>query len=152
MAKHAHDFAPLDGFLAVLPTLPRALLAVLTSRLIDAMDEIDGDPDDMQANGDELDGNPAEDDFWPHIEALPMPGCPFSDGMEPEEDFGAEEAGEPEGWIWPAIADRDAARDQLKRIRLTRCDRKKELWCEPSIPTRRQLLTRKRGVPLRSRA
>ncbi|WP_267395013.1 MULTISPECIES: hypothetical protein [unclassified Sphingomonas] len=31
--------------LAVLPSLPRAELARLTERMIDRMDEIDGDPD-----------------------------------------------------------------------------------------------------------
>lgn len=36
---------PLDAMLAVLPSLPRPLLARLTQRLIDRMDEIDGDPD-----------------------------------------------------------------------------------------------------------
>lgn len=35
----------LAAMFAVIPSLPRPLLARLTARLIDRMDEIDGDPD-----------------------------------------------------------------------------------------------------------
>ena len=34
-----------DTMLSVIPSLPRAVLARLTERMIDRMDEIDGDPD-----------------------------------------------------------------------------------------------------------
>lgn len=36
---------PLDAMLAAIPSLPRPILARLTARMIDRMDEIDGDPD-----------------------------------------------------------------------------------------------------------
>lgn len=38
-------FASLEAALAIIPTLPRSMLARLTERMIDRMDEIDGDPD-----------------------------------------------------------------------------------------------------------
>jgi hypothetical protein len=50
--------------------------------MIDRMDEIDGDLD-LELNGDELDGSPAEDDFYDHSENwLRHPGCPVSDPGE----------------------------------------------------------------------
>lgn len=45
MATIPHSAAPLDMLLSALPSLPRPLLARLTTRLIDRLDEIDGDPD-----------------------------------------------------------------------------------------------------------
>lgn len=42
---------PLDALLSVLPSMPRPILARLTARLIDRLDEMDGDPDD-EDNGD----------------------------------------------------------------------------------------------------
>ena len=50
MATHSHDLGrasalPLDALLASIPSLPRPLLARLTARLIEHMDELDGDPD-----------------------------------------------------------------------------------------------------------
>lgn len=36
---------PLEALLSVIPSLPRPILARLTARLIDRLDEIDGDPD-----------------------------------------------------------------------------------------------------------
>lgn len=54
-------------------------------------DEDDGDPD-LEANGDELDGSGAEDDFGPHSAgAFPGPGCPIADpdfGVEDEQGYG----------------------------------------------------------------
>lgn len=41
----AYEAAPLDVLLASVPSLPRALLSRLTARMIDRMDELDGDPD-----------------------------------------------------------------------------------------------------------
>ncbi len=37
---------PLDLLLAAVPSLPRAILARLTARMIERLDEIDGYPDD----------------------------------------------------------------------------------------------------------
>ena len=41
----------IPAMLAVIPSLPRPLLARLTAHLIDRMDEIDGDPD-LEDGGD----------------------------------------------------------------------------------------------------
>jgi hypothetical protein len=39
------DTTPLDVLLASVPSLPRAILSRLTARMIDRMDELDGDTD-----------------------------------------------------------------------------------------------------------
>jgi hypothetical protein len=41
----AYDATPLDVLLASVPSLPRAILSRLTARMIDRMDELDGDTD-----------------------------------------------------------------------------------------------------------
>lgn len=41
----ACEAIPLDVLLASVPSLPRALLSRLTARMIDRMDELDGDTD-----------------------------------------------------------------------------------------------------------
>ena len=46
-----------------------------------------------------------------------------SKGFDPEEDFGGEEAGEPEDYSIEAFSDPDALRENRARIRRTRCDR-----------------------------
>ena len=46
--------------------------------LIAFLDEIGGDPD-LEANGDELDGNASEDDFMYHAIADTGAGCPIAD-------------------------------------------------------------------------
>ncbi len=46
-----------------------------------------------------------------------------SKGFDPEEDFGGEEAGEPEDYAIEAFSDPDALRENRARIRRTRCDR-----------------------------
>ncbi|WP_206378728.1 hypothetical protein [Sphingomonas paucimobilis] len=45
---------------AAIPSLPRAELARLTERMIDRMDEIDGDPDLEHLLEDDEDGNDCE--------------------------------------------------------------------------------------------
>jgi hypothetical protein len=118
---------PLDVLLATIPSLPRPVLARLTTRLIEHMDEMDPDPD-----------------------------------LEPETDYGAEELGECDG-IGPdmrPIADREAYRDHLKRIRRNRCWSRRTTWGtrefhlyrEPDVPSRRNILRRKRGMPRSPRA
>lgn len=42
---HEHASAPLPAILAAIPRLPRPILSRLTARLIERLDEIDGDPD-----------------------------------------------------------------------------------------------------------
>lgn len=46
MATRAHQPEPIDVLLAAIPGLPRALLDRLTARMIERLDEIDGNPDD----------------------------------------------------------------------------------------------------------
>jgi hypothetical protein len=77
--------------LAAIPSLPRAELARLTDRLIERMDELDGDPD-VELNGDEADGSGcSEDEFYPQANWQLHPGCPISDPGEDEHDREVEE-------------------------------------------------------------
>lgn len=69
---------PADIALALIPSLPRAHLERLVQQLVDRMDDADGDSD-VEANGDELDGGNAEDDFGVLANWLHGPGCPISD-------------------------------------------------------------------------
>lgn len=95
-----HPTAPLDTLLAVLPTLPRPLLARVAARLIDRLDEIDGDPDMEEDNEDrgidtgEPDYRPPPSHMRTHLRRLYGPGCIDSDS-----DYGGEEAGEAENGI-----------------------------------------------------
>jgi len=58
MATKAYHLEPLDVLLAAIPSLPRAVLSRLTDRLVERLDEIDGDCDredydtDLEDNGD----------------------------------------------------------------------------------------------------
>jgi hypothetical protein len=52
--------APVNIMLAAIPSLPRAELAQLTMRMIDRMDDIDGDPDLEHLRDDDEDGNDHE--------------------------------------------------------------------------------------------
>lgn len=62
MATIPHSAAPLDVLLSALPSLPRPLLARLATRLIDRLDEMDGDADLEEGNDLELtDGREVED-------------------------------------------------------------------------------------------
>ncbi len=88
MATVLHSSAPLDVLLSALPSLPRPLLARLTTRLIERLDEIDGDPDFQQADGDELDFNAAEDDFCDHSGWKAEAGGPLSDPGEDDDPGG----------------------------------------------------------------
>ena len=72
---------PAVAMLAIIPSLPRPELARLVQRLIDRMDDMDGDPD-LEGNGDEEDHTGGEDDFhnaaWRPL-SWGGPGCPVSD-------------------------------------------------------------------------
>ena len=65
MATHAHDFGrasalPLCAVLGAIPSYPRPVIERLVARLIDHLDEQDGDPD-LEPTGDEFeDDDPAE--------------------------------------------------------------------------------------------
>lgn len=112
-------------------------------------DEEDDDP--RERNGDEQDHNGSEEDFVTH--ASSGTGCPISD---------------PDGEEAPdfrAIADPEAYKENVTRIRRTRCyqrfyryrqggagqavrePRGWMLYRSPISPTKRSLLRRKRGVP-----
>lgn len=52
--------APVSIMLAAIPSLPRAELARLTMRMIDRMDDIDGDPDLEHLRDDDEDGHDHE--------------------------------------------------------------------------------------------
>lgn len=52
--------APVSIMLAAIPSLPRAELARLTMRMIDRMDDIDGDPDFEHLRDDDEDGHDHE--------------------------------------------------------------------------------------------
>ena len=83
---------------AAIPSLPRAELERLAERVIETMDDLDGDPD-VEANGDELDGSMGEDDFHQHgADTLGLPGNP--DEAEDDDPAGgaADDQGEPEEW------------------------------------------------------
>jgi len=54
------DLASVTSLFAAIPSLPRAELARLTTRMIDRMDEIDGDPDHEDAHEDWEDGHDRE--------------------------------------------------------------------------------------------
>jgi len=67
-----------------IPRLSRHDLESLTERLIDELDDRDGDLD-IEPNGDERDGSMAEDDFhYQNEHWRGYPGCPFSDPGEEE--------------------------------------------------------------------
>lgn len=67
----------------ILAQFERPQLEGFISVAISLLDAIDGDPDE-EVNGDELDGNPAEDEFMYH--GGYGPGCPVGDPGEDEHD------------------------------------------------------------------
>lgn len=82
---------PLDVFLAALPSLPRPILSRLTARIIERLDELDGDPDEEATN----------DEGEPDFRTLPKrrrktrqrrygPGCILSDDDSAEDDRGCD--------------------------------------------------------------
>jgi hypothetical protein len=82
--------APLDLMLASIPSLPRPLLSRLVHRMIERLDNLDGDSD-LELAGDETDGSlAAEDEFQSHYGYLP--GCPVSDPAEPDDEDRCEAA------------------------------------------------------------
>ena len=164
---------PMPAVARILARFEREQLAGFIAVALDLIDTLDGDPDLENATD-------LEDDFALSRQALSYdtgPGCATTDtgeeddndsgveddpkGIDPEEDLGAEERGEPEDWQEPPVADPDAHREQMLRIQQTRCfpllDRSTRringhmLLVEPTVPTKGQLLRRKRGVPKRPR-
>ncbi len=150
---------PLDLILSAIPSLPRPLLSRLTARLIEHMDEMDGDPDAEQTSDE------GEPDF---ITKAPSggPGCLISDPDYGAEDMGEDCRGGDVCEDYRPIADPQAYDQHRNRIRHTRtylarridCRRwggtileDRRLFQEPSVPSKRQLLRRKRGMPRRPR-
>ena len=81
--KGAAAKLPLDLILDAIPSLPRPLLARMVQRMIDRIDEMDGDTD-VEANGDEGDHSNSEDDccpIWASGTELGA-GCPYADAGE----------------------------------------------------------------------
>ena len=73
----------LDTLLTTLPSLPRPILARLTARLIDRLDDIDGDPDLEDATNAEDEGLcPATLRYGPQGGC----GCPVADAGEDNGD------------------------------------------------------------------
>jgi hypothetical protein len=102
MATLHQQPASFDAALAMLPSLPRPLLSRLVTRMIQRLDEIDGDPD--------CDEDDAEDAFGfsglaQRIAAESGPGCPIADVGE-EHDHGGggvcDEGEAEEGRVIPA--------------------------------------------------
>ena len=82
MQKGVAATLPLDLILDAIPSLPRPLLARMVQRLIDRIDEMDGDTD-VEANGDEEDGSyRAEDEHDMPCGMEMAAGCPVSDPDE----------------------------------------------------------------------
>lgn len=80
---------PLALIEQAIPKLSRHDLEGLTERLIDRLDEIDGDAD-LELAGDEEDANIAEDDHGVGNHSVPRwtgPGCPVSDPDMGAEDY-----------------------------------------------------------------
>jgi len=76
MATRAHEPQPLDVLLSTIPSLPRPVLARLTTRLIEHLDEIDGDPDFEQTRDE---GEPDFNRYRRHRKNQGGPGCQISD-------------------------------------------------------------------------
>lgn len=66
----------LDAFVSLAAYLDSAELGAAIETLIERLDAAAGDPD-LEANGDEIDGNGSEDDFISY--ATNGPGCPVAD-------------------------------------------------------------------------
>lgn len=96
--------ASLNAALAMLPSLPRPVLSRLVTRMIQRLDEIDGDAD--------CDEDGAEDAFGfsgltQRIAAESGPGCPIADYGEEDDHSGGnvEDEGEHDGgMLHPAYA------------------------------------------------
>lgn len=85
--REAATALPLDVLLSAIPSLPRKVLARLTARLIDRLDELDPDPDAEP----EEDCCPAGDD---DVRDGPMPGRTWRE-INPDEHEDAEDNRQP---------------------------------------------------------
>ena len=149
------------GIHASLQPATRTAIEAQIEQLIDLLDQMDGDVD-LEPSGDELDGSMGEDDFCRNVVYAAGPGCPIADP-----DYGGEELGELDNFYEPEFSDPAAYRDQILRIHALRCypirtQRREgravrscilrhQLIDDPTVPTKRQIMRRKRGVPRRPR-
>jgi hypothetical protein len=88
--------ASLDAALAMLPSLPRPVLSRLVTRMIERLDQIDGDPE-IEEDDEDCGRDDGEPDYRrPHwrLRKWAGPGCMISDS-----DYGSEDEGEPEDGI-----------------------------------------------------
>lgn len=79
MATRAYQPDPLDTLLAAIPSLPRPILARLVARMIERMDEIDGDADDEDSEASS-----------PHVDTRgrPIPGLWIAPGYCEDDEEG----------------------------------------------------------------
>lgn len=69
---------PVLAFIMGAPVAPRSAVERTIERAIEALDTIDGDPD-LEPDGDETDGNGAEDDVCAWFAFDRGPGCAVAD-------------------------------------------------------------------------
>lgn len=88
--QHPATTPPAPAVMRVLGRFDRQALASFITVAIDLLDIVDGDPDE-EANGDELDGSAAEDDFTTGDSGdsyLCGAGCPVSDPPKDDDPGG----------------------------------------------------------------
>lgn len=145
MASRTHNSGgpaglPLALIAQAIPKLTRHDLEALTERLIDYLDEQDGDHD-IEPNGDEIDGTGAEDDYGSGSNSgiYSHPGCPISDPDAACDDHGCDgDTGTEQDDAVTCLRygldqseplpinltlDRTLLKPHRDRIRATRCDR-----------------------------
>lgn len=151
---------PIDILLSAIPTLPRPILSRLTARLIDRLDEIDGDCDledddaDESVEDDPRGFDPEEDMCLAGDDRVASGSCAGASLLYEEEGPGDADDAEPDGRFIraPYVRQIRVRACWPRRCRYTgRIDRH-DFLREPASPSRRQLLRRKRGFPRRPRA
>lgn len=169
--KRPLTLPPVLAYIVGAPVAPREAVEQLIERAIEVLDHMDGDPDAEDATD-------LEDDFSLSEQALGYgdgAGCPISDpggDFANEDDFGGHRQSPiPPGPGCensdPAMYDPKAYAEHKRRIQASRCVQHirryrdwqsgeivQEVDCHelvhpPTVPTKRQMLTRKRGVPRR---
>ena len=83
---------PMPAVARILARFEREQLAGFIAVALDLIDTLDGD-DELEANGDELDGSLGEDDFSPQNAPMHLggPGCPVSDPDMAVDDHACDE-------------------------------------------------------------
>lgn len=79
----------------ILARYDRAAFESFISIAIELADTLDGDSD-VEFNGDESDHGLGEDDFCPHGDGYPTPGCPISDPDEAVDDRPCDDVVDPD--------------------------------------------------------